>query len=91
MSCCWRKSEEIRFFVKLYKYLDMSKYKAKYNHGVWGSKGYTFKWRKATQEELAFAYEELGLTDYVEKLNNEKQETTSKKTKKSSKTDKGKE
>lgn len=88
MSCCWKKPEEIRFFVNLYKYLTMAKYKAKYDHGVWGSRGYIFKWRKATQEELAFAYEELGLTDYVEKLNNDEQEKTTK-TKKSSKAEKG--
>ena len=66
----------------------MAKYEAKNLTGRTSIKGYHFVWRKATQEELAFAYEELGLIEFVNKLNNE--ETTNKKTKKSSKTKKGK-
>lgn len=89
MSCCGDINEKIPFFVKLYKYLDMAKYEAKQEIGTTNYKGYKFVWRKCTQEQLAFAYEELELTDLVTKLNNEK--TTKQKTKKSSKTNEGQE
>ena len=88
MACCGDVNEKIPFFVKLYNYLNMAKYKAKQQTGRTTYRGYHFSWRKCTQEQLAFAYEELGLTNFVEKQSNGKQETAEKK--KSSKTDKGK-
>lgn len=90
MGCCNDINKNIPFFVELYKYLEMAKYKAKQQVGRTTHKGYHFTWRKCTQEQLAFAYEELGLTDFVEKQSNEKQAKTTK-AEKSSKTDKGQE
>ncbi len=83
MTCCGNKQDLIPIFVQLNKYLSMAKYEAKLKSGRTTYKGYHFSWRKASQEELAFAYEELGLKKFVTKLNNEK--TKNKTTKKSSK------
>ena len=83
MACCGDKHENIPFVVEIFNYLKMGKYIPKLMNGTTTHEGYTFQWRKCTQEQLAFAYEELGLKKFVTKQNNEK--TNSKKTKKSSK------
>ena len=60
----------------------MATYKAKLQRGRTTYKGYHFSWRKCTQDQLAFAYEELGLKQFVEKTTNN---GTNKKSKKKSK------
>ena len=46
----------------------MSEYKAKKSVGTLYKGGFKINWATATQEELAYAYEDLGMTDKVEKL-----------------------
>ena len=66
-------------------YTIMAKYKAKKSSGTLYSNGFKIKWATATQEELAYAYEDLGMTDKVEKLSTTKTKDEPKKTKKSGK------
>jgi len=66
-------------------YTIMAKYKAKKSSGTLYSNGFKIKWATATQEELAYAYEELGMTSLVEKLSTTKTKDEPKKTKKSGK------
>jgi hypothetical protein len=49
-------------------YTVMSEYKAKKSVGTLYKGGFKINWATATQEELAYAYEDLGMTDKVEKL-----------------------
>ena len=49
-------------------YTVMAEYKAKSSSGTCYNNGFKIKWATATQEELAYAYEDLGMTDKVEKL-----------------------
>ena len=46
----------------------MAEYKAKLSIGTTYKVGFEINWATATQEELAYAYEDLGMTDKVEKL-----------------------
>ena len=48
-------------------YIIMAEYKAKLSSGTVYKDGFKIKWATASQEELAHAYEVLGLTAYVEK------------------------
>ena len=84
MGCCGNIKDLIPKFVEINNYLDMARYKAK-QKGVTSSQGHQFVWSKCTQEELAYAYEELELTDFVEKTNtkNETKKTNKKESKKS--------
>ena len=66
-------------------YTIMAKYKAKKSSGTLYSNGFKIKWATATQEELAYAYEELGMTSNIEKLSTKKTKDEPKKTKKSGK------
>jgi len=68
-------------------YTIMAKYKAKLSFGTTHKDGVKLKWSIATQEELAYAYEELGMTNLVEKLSTTTKKDEPKKTskKKSSK------
>ena len=95
MGCCEDINDTIPLIVEIHKYLKMAKYKAKQSTGFVSCKGHTFVWRKCTAEQLAFAYEELGLTAYVEKTNTKNEKNTKSNTKKGSKesseTDKGEE
>ena len=93
MDCCGDIKEQIPLIVEIHKYLTMAHYKAKQNSGMTSCQGHSFKWAKCTEEELAFAYEELGLKDFVKKTNTKNEEKTksNKKTKESGETDKGKE
>ena len=66
-------------------YTIMAKYKAKKSSGTLYSNGFKIKWATATQEELAYAYEELGMTSRIEKLSTIKTKDEPKKTKESGK------
>ncbi len=66
-------------------YTVMAEYKAKLSSGTTYKNGFKIKWAIATQEELAYAYEDLGLTTLVEKLSTTKTKDEPKKTKKSGK------
>ena len=60
-------------------YTIMAEYKAKKTSGRTYKDGFVIKWATATQEELAYAYEDLGLTKLVEKLSTIKTEDEPKK------------
>ena len=49
-------------------YTVMAEYKSKLSSGTTHKNGFKISWATATQEELAYAYEDLGMTDKVEKL-----------------------
>ena len=63
----------------------MGTYKAKLDSGVSVKNGFIIEWAVATQEVLAHAYEELGMTDAIEKISTTKTKDEPKKTKKSGK------
>ena len=66
-------------------YTVMAEYKAKLSVGTTYKGDFKIKWAIATQEELAYAYEELRMTSLVEKLSTTKTKDEPKKTKKSGK------
>ena len=45
----------------------MGLYKAKYTEGISVKGDFKINWANATQEDLAYAYEELGMTEVIEK------------------------
>tara|TARA_R100001086_G_scaffold172503_1_gene94430 strand:+ start:1008 stop:1292 length:285 start_codon:yes stop_codon:yes gene_type:complete len=49
-------------------YTIMAEYKAKLSSGATSKDGYRIQWAIATQEQLAHAYEVMGFTDLVEKI-----------------------
>ena len=63
----------------------MGTYKAKLDSGVSVKNGFIIEWAVASQEVLAHAYEELGMTDVIEKISTTKTKDEPKKTKKSGK------
>lgn len=64
----------------------MGSYKAKYTTGISVKGNLKIEWAVATQEELAYAYEELGMTRVIDKLSTIKiQDEPKKESKKSSK------
>ena len=63
----------------------MATYKAKLSSGVTYKGDFIIKWATATQEELAHAYEDLGITDLIEKITKTKDESEKTSKKKSSK------
>jgi hypothetical protein len=69
-------------------YTIMAKYKAKLSVGTTYKGDFKIKWAIATQEELAYAYEDLGMTDKVEKLSTTKTKDEPKKATKKKKSDK---
>jgi len=69
-------------------YTIMADYKAKLSTGTCYKNGFKIKWATATQEELAYAYEDLGMTDKVEKLSTTKTKDESKKATKKKKSGK---
>ena len=69
-------------------YTIMAKYKAKKSSGTLYSNGFKIKWATATQEELAYAYEELGMTSNIEKLSTTKTKDEPKKATKKKKSGK---
>jgi len=71
--------------IKIYTF--MGTYKAKLDSGISVKNGFKIEWAVASQEVLAHAYEELGMTDVIEKLSTTTTKDEPKKTskKKSSK------
>ena len=69
-------------------YTVMAKYKSKLSSGTTYKDGVKIKWAIATQEELAYAYEDLGMTDKVEKLSTTKTKDEPKKATKKKKSGK---
>lgn len=71
-------------------YLIMAKYKSLKQTGTIYSGNHKIKYATATQEELAYIYEELKITQYIEKITNsdnnesEKEISSKKATKKAS-------
>tara|TARA_Y100001951_G_C11242373_1_gene241289 strand:- start:107 stop:385 length:279 start_codon:yes stop_codon:yes gene_type:complete len=72
--------------IKIYTF--MGTYKAKYNSGVSVKNEVIIEWAVATQETLAYAYEELGMTDVIEKLSTTKTKNEPKKAAKKKKSGK---
>ena len=66
----------------------MAEYKAKLSVGTTYKGDFKIKWAIATQEELAYAYEELSMTDKVEKLSTTKTKDEPKKATKKKKSGK---
>ena len=66
-------------YTHLNIYTIMAKYKAVKSSGTLYKDDFKIKWATATQEELAYAYEDLGLTKLVEKLSTIKTEDEPKK------------
>ena len=66
-------------YTNLNIYTLMAEYKAKYTSGISVKGSYKIEWAIATQEELAYAYEELGMTKVIEKLSTIKTEDEPKK------------
>ena len=56
--------------IKIYTF--MGTYKAKLDSGVSVKNGFIIEWAVASQEVLAHAYEELGMTDVIEKVSTRK-------------------
>jgi hypothetical protein len=69
-------------------YTIMAEYKAKLSVGTTYKGDFKIKWAIATQEELAYAYEDLGMTDKVEKLSTTKTKDEPKKATKKKKSGK---
>tara|TARA_R100001509_G_scaffold117629_1_gene72270 strand:+ start:110 stop:388 length:279 start_codon:yes stop_codon:yes gene_type:complete len=69
-------------------YTIMAEYKAKKSIGTRYKGDFKIKWAIATQEELAYAYEELGMTDAIEKLSTTKTKDEPKKATKKKKSGK---
>ena len=66
-------------------YTIMATYKAKLSSGRTYKGDFSILWAKATQEELAYAYEVAGLDNLVEKITKTKNESEKTSKKKSSK------
>ena len=69
-------------------YTVMAEYKAKKSIGTTYKGGFEINWAIATQEELAYAYEDLGMTTLVEKLSTTKTKDEPKKATKKKKSGK---
>ena len=66
----------------------MGTYKAKLDSGVSVKNGFIIEWAVASQEVLAHAYEELGMTDVIEKISTTKTKDEPKKATKKKKSGK---
>jgi hypothetical protein len=66
-------------------YTIMATYKSKLSSGSTYKGDFSISWATATQEELAYAYEEAGLNNLIEKLTKTKDESEKTSKKKSSK------
>ena len=72
--------------IKIYTF--MGTYKSTMNSGISVKNGFKIEWENASQETLAYAYEELGMTDAIQKLsttNNKDESRKATKKKKSGK------
>ena len=72
--------------IKIYTF--MGTYKKKLNSGISVKNGFRIEWGNASQETLAYAYEELGMTDVIEKLSTTKTKDEPKKATKKKKSGK---
>lgn len=72
--------------LKIYTF--MGTYKSSFKSGISVKNGFRIEWEVATQEELAYAYEELGWTDAIEKISTTKTKDESKKAAKKEKSSK---
>jgi len=72
--------------IKIYTF--MGTYKAKLESGVSVKNGFIIEWAVASQEVLAHAYEELGMTDVIEKISTTKTKDEPKKATKKKKSGK---
>jgi len=81
-------SDNIVHLETLKIYTFMGSYKAKYTTGISVKGNFKIEWAVATQEELAYAYEELGMTRVIEKLSTIKTKDESNKAVKSKKSSK---
>jgi len=72
--------------IKIYTF--MGTYKAKLDSGVSVKNGFKIEWGAASQEVLAHAYEELGMTDVIEKISTTKTKDEPKKATKKKKSGK---
>jgi hypothetical protein len=72
--------------IKIYTF--MGTYKAKLDSGVSVKNGFIIEWAGASQEVLAHAYEELGMTDVIDKLSTTKTKDEPKKATKKKKSGK---
>lgn len=66
----------------------MGTYKAKFESGVSVKNDFIIEWAVASQEVLAHAYEELGMTDVIEKISTTKTKDEPKKATKKKKSGK---
>jgi len=66
-------------------YTIMATYKAKLSSGSTYKGDFKITWATATQEELTYAYEEVGLNNLIEKITKTKDESEKTSKKKSSK------
>ena len=66
-------------------YTIMATYKARLSSGSTYKGDFKITWATATQEELAYAYEEVGLNNLIEKITKTKDESEKTSKKKSSK------
>ena len=66
----------------------MGTYKAKLDSGVSVKNGFKIEWGAVSQEVLAHAYEELGMTDVIEKISTTKTKDEPKKATKKKKSGK---
>jgi hypothetical protein len=66
-------------------YTIMATYKAKLSSGTTYKGDFSISWATAKQEELAYAYEEAGLSNLIEKITKTKDESEKTSKKKSSK------
>ncbi len=66
-------------------YTIMATYKARLSSGSTYKGDFKITWANATQEELAYAYEEVGLNNLIEKITKTKDESEKTSKKKSSK------
>jgi len=81
-------SDKIVNLETLKIYTLMGTYKALIKSGVSSKGDFRIEWAVASQEELAYAYEELGMTGAIEKLSTTKTENDSKKATKKKKSSK---
>lgn len=72
--------------LKIYTFMGL--YKAKYTEGISVKGDFKINWANATQEDLAYAYEELGMTAVIDKTSTTKTKDEPKKATKKEKSGK---
>jgi 3-isopropylmalate dehydratase small subunit len=77
--------QTIKIYLLMYEYKKTVKGEGTTGIVLVGKKDFDFRVEDISQEMLAYGYEELGLTEYIEKTTKNEQKTTGSKKKKSSK------